>query len=573
MIRNSQKAPICPYAGTTQETPSASLLSSPIMHRHKRLIYLLVFSAFLYTGCTSPEPEWQFVEITQQAGLGGFKHVNGAEGDWYLPETFGGGGAFLDYNQDDLIDLALVGGSAWNDSISRGLWLYQGIGDGRFRDVTDEMGLSLISGYGMGVISGDIDRDGDEDLYLTTLEKNYLLINEGDRFRDATLASGLDAPPEWNVAAIFLDANRDGWLDLYVTGYVDWSVDTDLICTSDGVQKRYCTPELYTGTPGRFYLNRGDGTFIERTQTSGLSGSGKTLGVITMDVNRDQWPDIVLANDTDPDQLFLNLQDGSFEEVGLSRGMALDSRGRARAGMGMDAGIVDPTEEPTIFIGHFEDQMNGVYRHTPSGFFEERGPNSRIGPLSLPALTFGMVLFDADLDGDLDLLAANGHINPQASERSDIASYKQLPQLFLNDGHGVFTDESQRLGLTLPMVGRGALTADIDLDGDLDVLITENNGGARLFRNDLPLGVNYIRIQLQGMSVDATIILQTGSQKQFRRIRAGHSYASQSERVVTIGLGNIQHVDTLTVFWPSGIVTRRTNIPANQTLQLRETDL
>ena len=543
------------------------------MHRHKRLIYLLVFSAFLYTGCTSPEPEWQFVEITQQAGLGGFKHVNGAEGDWYLPETFGGGGAFLDYNQDDLIDLALVGGSAWNDSISRGLWLYQGIGDGRFRDVTDEMGLSLISGYGMGVISGDIDRDGDEDLYLTTLEKNYLLINEGDRFRDATLASGLDAPPEWNVAAIFLDANRDGWLDLYVTGYVDWSVDTDLICTSDGVQKRYCTPELYTGTPGRFYLNRGDGTFIERTQTSGLSGSGKTLGVITMDVNRDQWPDIVLANDTDPDQLFLNLQDGSFEEVGLSRGMALDSRGRARAGMGMDAGIVDPTEEPTIFIGHFEDQMNGVYRHTPSGFFEERGPNSRIGPLSLPALTFGMVLFDADLDGDLDLLAANGHINPQASERSDIASYKQLPQLFLNDGHGVFTDESQRLGLTLPMVGRGALTADIDLDGDLDVLITENNGGARLFRNDLPLGVNYIRIQLQGMSVDATIILQTESQKQFRRIRAGHSYASQSERVVTIGLGNIQHVDTLTVFWPSGIVTRRTNIPANQTLQLRETDL
>ncbi len=543
------------------------------MHKHERLIYLIIFSAFLYASCTPPDADWKFVEITQQAGLGEFKHVNGADGGWYLPETFGGGGAFLDYDQDGLIDLALVGGATWNDSTSRGLWLYQGIGNGYFRDVTDKMGLSRVHGYGMGIISGDIDRDGDEDLYLTTLGKNYLLVNEGHRFRDATTASGLDAPPEWNVAAIFLDANRDAWLDLYVTGYVKWSIKTDLVCTRDGVQKRYCTPEHYTGTPGRFYLNQGDGTFIEHTKASGLSGSGKTLGAITMDLNRDQWPDIALANDTDPDQLFLNRQDGSFEEVGLSRGMALDPRGRARAGMGIDAGIVDSTEEPTIFIGHFENQMNGVYRYTPSGFFEERSAVSRIGPPSLPALTFGMVLLDADLDGDLDLFAANGHINPQASEQSDLASYKQLSQLFLNDGHGIFMDESQRLGLTIPMVGRGALTADIDLDGDIDILITENNGGVRLFRNDLPPEANYLRIQLHGMSVDATITLHTGSQRQFRRIRAGHSYASQSEKVVTIGLGIAQHVDSLTVFWPSGIVTRRTNIPVNQTLQLREIDL
>ena len=516
---------------------------------------------------------WQFVEITQQAGLGEFKHINGAEGNWYLPETFGAGGAFLDYNQDGLTDLALVGGQAWNNSASRGIWLYQGIGDGRFRDVTDEMNLSSVTGYGMGIISGDVDRDGDEDLYFTTLEKNRLLINEGTVFRDATFESGLGAYSEWNVAATFLDANRDGWLDLYVTGYVEWSVDTDIVCTSDGIQKRYCTPELYTGIPGHFYLNRGDGTFIERTQTSGLAGTGKTLGVLTMDVNRDQWPDIVLANDTDPDQLFLNLQDGSFEEVGLSRGMALDPRGRARAGMGIDAGVVDSTGEPTIFIGHFEDQMNGVYRHTPSGFFEERGASSKIGPLSLPTLTFGMALLDADLDGDLDLLAANGHINPQVSERSDIASYKQLPQLFLNDGQGVFTNESQNLGLTLPITGRGALTSDIDLDGDVDVLITENNGPARLFRNDLAPAVNYLRVRLGGAAVDATIAVQAGTRKQFRRVRAGHSYASQSEKAVTIGLGNLKYVDTLTVFWPSGTITQYTNIAANQTLQLRESDL
>ena len=540
------------------------------MHPPKYLICVLACWGLLYTGCTSPEPEWTFTEITRQAGLGEFKHINGAQGNWYMPETFGPGGAFLDYNQDGLVDLALVGGQAWHDSAGRGVWLYQGTGGGTFTDVTDAMHLSSITGYGMGIIAGDMDRDGDEDLYLTNLETNYLLINEGDRFRDATLESGLGTTSEWNVAAIFLDANRDGWLDLYVTGYVDWSISADLTCTRDGVQKRYCTPELYTGTPGRFYLNRGDGTFMEQTHTSGLSGSGKTLGGITMDINRDQWPDIVLANDTDPDQLFLNLQDGSFEEVGLSRGMALDSRGRARAGMGIDAGVVDSTGQPTLFIGHFSEQMNGVYRYTPAGFFEERSGSSGIGPLSLPALTFGMALLDADLDGDLDLLAANGHINPRAGERSDRASYKQLPQLFLNDGHGGFTDEAQRLGLTLPMVGRGALTADIDLDGDVDILITENNGGVRLFRNDLPPETNYLRVHLEGMSIDAAITLQTGSQKQFRRIRAGHSYASQSEKAVTFGLGNVQYIDTLTVFWPSGTVTRQTGVATNQTLRLRE---
>jgi len=526
----------------------------------------------LCTGCIPSEPEWQFVEITQQAGLGKFKHVNGAEGDWYLPETFGAGGAFLDYNQDDFIDLALVGGGAWTNNFIPALWLYQGNGDGTFTDVTEEMNLSSITGYGMGVIAGDIDLDGDEDLYLTTLETNYLLINDRNGFRDGTLEAGLNVPPEWNVAAIFLDANRDGWLDLYVTGYVYWTPETDIFCSRDGTRKRYCTPELYTGTPGRFYENRGDGTFLERTEQTGLSGSGKTLGAITIDVNRDQWPDIVLANDTDPDQYFLNKGDGTFQNIGLSMGMALDSRGRARAGMGIDAGVVDSTEEPTLFIGHFEDQMNGVYRHTRSGFFEERGPSSRIGPLSIPALTFGMILFDAELDGDLDLVAANGHINPQASERSDIASYKQPMQFFLNDGNGMFTEKAKRLGLSLPIVGRGALTADIDQDGDVDLLITENNGPVYLFRNDLPSTANYLHIKLEGTGVDATIVVHTENQRQFRRIRAGHSYASQSESTAVFGLGDKKRADTVTVYWPSGQITQKINVAANQSLHLNEMD-
>ncbi|MCY4673784.1 MAG: CRTAC1 family protein [Bacteroidetes bacterium] len=525
----------------------------------------------LCTGCTSPEPEWIFVEITEEAGLGDFKHVNGAEGNWYLPETFGAGAVFFDYNNDNLIDLALVRGRSWTNSPTPAIRIYQGDGNGHFTDVTQETNLGTVSGYGMGLIAGDIDLDGDDDLYFTSLERNMLLVNDGNVFRDATDAHGLSVLSEWNVAALFLDANLDGWLDLYVTGYVNWTLDTDLVCTSDGTQKRYCTPELYTGTPGRFYLNRGDGTFTDHTEGSGLAGSGKTLGAVTMDINRDGWPDIVLANDTDPDQLFLNLQNGTFEDIGLARGMALDLRGRARAGMGIDAGIVDSTGEPTIFIGHFQDQMNGVYRYTPSGYFEERGPKSGIGPLSISALTFGLVLFDAELDGDLDLLAANGHINPQANEFSDISSYKQPAQLFINDGHGVFTDEAPSLGLTLPMVGRGAATADVDLDGDLDLLITENNGPVHLFRNDLPPGNNWLRIQLDGQAIDAVIEVWTGTLKQSRRVRAGHSYASQSEKVATFGLGSFQGADTVKVFWPNGQVTQRTDVAANQTLLFRET--
>jgi len=525
---------------------------------------------FVIVGCSTQEYQWQFTEISEEAGLGEFKHISGANGSWYLPETIGAGGIFFDYNNDDNVDIALVGGKTWDDQPHRGIWLFKGDGQGGFTDVTEEMNLSKIHAYGMGLISGDVDRDGDQDLFLTALEKNVLLLNDGHQFSDQTIESGLDGYSEWNVAAIFFDANRDGWLDLYVTGYVHWTPETDLFCSRDGTQKRYCTPELYTGTSGRFYLNQMDGTFVEHTQSSGLLNSGKTLGAITIDINRDQWPDVVLANDTDPDLLFLNRRDGTFQEVGLSIGMALDSRGRARAGMGVDAGVVDSTGEPTIFIGHFEDQMNGVYRYTSSGFFEDRGPSSGIGALSFPVLTFGMVLFDADLDGDLDLLAANGHINPEASERSDISSYQQPLQLFLNNGAGIFTDETLNLGLTHKIVGRGALTADIDRDGDQDVLITQNNGPVYLFRNNLNSKSNFLRIKLEGSAVDATVIAQTGDQKQYRRARAGHSYASQSESLITFGLGSHMIVDTVTVRWPSGFVSQRTNVRANQTLQLRE---
>ena len=545
--------------------------AEPIIPQLIRTAITMVQLAILVmAGCTTPQRDWVYTDVTLQAGLGEFRHINGADGRWFMPETIGAGAAFLDYNRDGHIDIALVGGKTWDDSTGFGIRLYRGDGVGYFTDATETAGLASVSAYGMGLIAGDVDNDGDEDLYLTTLGRNVYLINDGGRFRDATIESGLHGPPEWNVAAIFLDANRDGWLDLYVTGYVNWTRETDLFCTPDGVQKRYCTPEHYEGTRARLYLNQGDGRFNANTSESGAVGLGKTLGVVAVDVNQDQWPDIALANDTDPDQLLLNRGDGTFDDIGLLSGFALDIRGQARAGMGIDAGVVDSTGEATIVIGHFESQMNGVYRYSATGVFEDRGPVSGIGSVSLPALTFGMVLFDADLDGDLDLLTANGHINPQANERSEVSMYAQPMQLFVNDGNGYFAEEAASVGLDAPMVGRGLAVADVDSDGDLDVLLTENNGPVRLYRNDLDTGANWLRISLVGRSVDATITAWAGGYAQYRRVRAGHSFASQSERPATFGLGDLTQVDSVLVRWLSGVDSRLYAVDANQTLIIRE---
>jgi len=530
-------------------------------------VRILVLPALLFSwSCAQPEPDWVFTDITDESELGAFRHMNGADGRWYMPETMGAGAAFLDYNSDGQIDIALVGGKAWDDSSAAAIRLYEGNGEGRFTETTKSAGLAPVSSYGMGLIAADTDNDGDDDLYLTALGQNHFFINEDGLFRDATHESGLDTPPEWNVAAIFLDVNRDGWLDLYVTGYVNWTPETDLFCTPDGTQKRYCTPEHYEGTPARLFMNRGDGRFEERTATAGVAGLGKTLGAIAIDVNRDRWPDIAVANDTDPDALFLNRGDNTFDEIGLVSGFALDSRGRARAGMGIDAGMMDSTGATTIFIGHFENQMNGVYRYTPSGLFEERGPASGVGSISLPALTFGMVLFDGDLDGDLDVLAANGHINPKAGERSKTSTYAQPAQFFLNDGNGRFTEVAAMLGLAEPLVGRGLATADVDADGDPDVLITENNGPVRLLRNDLSTGTRWLRVRLVGQAVDAVIVVWAGGFAQYRRIRAGHSYGSQSERTAIFGLGRHDMADSVLVQWPSGADSRIYSVTANQTL-------
>ncbi len=535
---------------------------------------ICIFCAVV-AGCTLKDASWTFTDVTHEAGLGEFRHVNGARGDWWFPETMGSGAAFVDYNEDGAPDIVLVGGGSWTDAPVRALWLFQNDGTGQFADATIPSGLGKIGGYGMGLTAGDIDNDGDDDLYLTTTDRDVLLINNGGIFRDATREAGLGQHNAWHVAALFFDADRDGWLDLYVGGYVTWTPETDMFCSPDGITKSYCTPQLYAGITGRFFVNQGNGTFVERTREAGLWGSGKTLGALSLDVNQDGWPDLALANDTDPDQLYLNQGDGTFLDVGLVRGMALDERGRARAGMGIEAGIVDPSGFTSLFAGNFTDEMTAVYRYTSAGLFEDRAATSGIGPASLPVLTFGITLFDADLDGDLDLFTANGHIDPLIGERSDVTPFRQHPQLFINDGSGNFEDHAPTLGLSEPLVGRGALSADIDGDGDVDLLVTENNGPARLYRNDLSLGSSWLRLHLRGTrsnrnAVGARVIVQTGSLQQERRVRTGMSYGSQSELTLTFGLGGSLFADSVIVLWPSGHIARLARVTAGQTLNLAE---
>ena len=528
------------------------------------------------TGCEAPDPPTMFKDITRESGIGAFRHDNGARGDYWFPEIMGSGVAFTDFNGDGSPDIALVrGGALEMDSSPPTLTLYRNDGAGYFSDVTREWGLAELASYGMGIVAGDIDNDGDEDLYLTTTEKNILLVNEGGRFSDGTVKAGLDDSTGWDVAAVFLDADRDGWLDLFVGSYVDWTPSTDMFCSPDGTRKGYCTPHLYQAGTSRFYRNLGDGTFANRAREAGLDNTGKTLGATALDVNGDGWLDLAVANDTDPDRLYLNQGDGTYVDDGLFMGMALDARGRARAGMGIESGIVDSAGLPTLFVGNFSQEESSVFRYGSAGRFEERAAASGIGRVSIAALTFGLVLTDADLDGDLDLLAANGHVHPYVEERSDIETFRQYPQLFINDGTGYFSEQGRDRGFAQAIVGRGAAAADIDGDGDQDLLITENGGPAHLYGNEwIPRG-SWLRVHLEGVvsnrsAIGAQIITSVGGHRQYRMVRAGGSYASQSELTASFGLGGSQLVDTLIVRWPSGQVQQWFDVASGQTLNIVE---
>jgi hypothetical protein len=495
----------------------------------------------------------------------------------------GSGGGFVDFDGDGWTDIVLAGGGNWPeyagdaDGPVDAVRLYRNDGAGSFVDVTVEAGLAGIAAYTLGVTAADYDNDGDQDLYATALEDNLFFENDGGVFTERAADAGVAGPSEWSTSAIFFDADRDGYVDLYVGNYVDWSPDNDLICVLEGGIRSYCTPELYEGTSSRFYHNRGDGTFDDWTMHAGFgSAPGKTLGVAEYDVNRDGWPDLLVANDTQRDLFYLNDGDGTFTEQGALSGMAYDENGKARAGMGIDVGIVDQSGEPTLFVGNFSKEMISVYRYAGNGLFLDRAAISHIGRPSLLTLTFGLFLFDADLDGDLDLFGANGHVQPEIGQTQEGVSYSQRPHLFLNQGDGTYVDVAPLLGgaLQQPVVARGAAYSDFDRDGDVDVLVTENDGAAHLLRNDLTEG-HALRVRLEGLNTNrdglsSRVLVYVGDRMMERYVRTGSSILSVSEKALTVGLAANEVADSLVVYWASGHVDRHESVRAGFEILIKE---
>jgi len=525
-----------------------------------------------------PSPGFRLVDVTGHAGLQ-FFHNSGAYGGKLLPETLGSGCAFLDYDSDGWQDILLINSMDWpgHKRQRSTLRLYQNNRNGTFADVTRAAGLD-IEMYGMGVAVGDYNNDGFPDILITCVGQNRLFRNTGKgRFVDVTKASGLGGREALSTSALWFDFDRDGLLDLFVCNYVKWSPERDVFCSLDGKHKSYCTPEAYRGETCWLFHNRGNGTFEDVTASSGIfDSSSKSLGVAMLDYDHDGWPDLVVANDTQPNKLYRNNRNGTFKDVALEAGIAFSAEGKARAGMGVDVADLDNSGATTVAITNFDDEMIGLYRLS-NGNYSDVATQSGVGMVSKDKLGFGCAFLDADLNGALDLAVVNGHIDDTVRNIHGNVGYAQPPELFLNDGKGEFRDVASQVSSTFsqPKVGRGLAYGDFDRDGDLDLLITTNNGPAYLYRNDQLSGNKSIRVQLVGTksncdAIGASVEIVAGDLRQSRWVKGGSSYLSQSELPITFGLGKRDHIDRLVIHWPSGSSEEYKNLTAGRAYKCLE---
>jgi enediyne biosynthesis protein E4 len=544
-------------------------------------------TAVAITGAASPPhlfgaPQaslgFRFTDVTNAAGIH-FKHNNGAYGGKLLPETLGSGCAFLDYDADGWQDILLVNSMDWPGHTRQRstLKLYRNNRNGTFTDVTRAAGLD-IEMYGMGVSIGDYNNDGFPDILITCVGQNRLFKNTGKgTFIDVTNASGLGKRQAFSTSALWFDYDRDGFLDLFVCNYVKWSTERDVFCSLDGKHKSYCTPEAYVGQTCWLFHNRGNGTFEDVTASCGIfDSSSKSLGVAMLDFDNDGWPDLLVANDTQPNKLYRNQRNGTFKDVAVEAGIAFSTEGKARAGMGVDVGDFDNSGREGIAITNFDNEMIGLYRAEANGDLADVAVQSGVGLPSKTTLGFGCAFADCDLDGSLDLIAVNGHIDDTVRNVRNVG-YAQAPQLFLNNGKGNFREAGAEAGgeFTQPKVGRGLAVGDFDRDGDLDVLMTTNNGPAYLFRADQNSGNRSIRIKLVGTksnrdAIGARARIMAGGMQQTRMVKTGSSYLSQSELPLTFGLGKRDRVERLLVEWPSGRTEEFKDLKAGKAYQVTE---
>ena len=554
-----------------------SELRSAVRQAKAYRIGLLAAAAILAGLAAAPPPAGPvFTDVTAQAGIH-FTHNSGRAGKKYLPETLGSGCAFFDADGDGWPDILLVNGKDWTPTGRKSLAaLYRNNHNGTFTDITAGSGLD-VEMYGMGVAIADYDNDGRDDVYITALDGDHLFHNEGNgRFRDVTKAAEIQNA-NFGTSAAWLDYDRDGKLDLFVANYVQWNPKDDLFCSLDGAAKSYCTPESYKGTRSRLFHNLGGGRFEDVAEKAGVGDpTSKSLGVTVLDYNGDGWPDLFVANDTQPNKLYRNNKNGTFTEEGMTAGVAYGEDGVARGAMGADSADYDRSGRPHLLVGNFSNQMLGLYHNEGNGLFVDEAPSSAVGRSSLLTLAFGVFFFDYDLDSYPDIFAANGHIEEEIGKVQPKVSYREVPLLFRNLGNHKFENVTGGMGAALnrAIVARGAAYADFDRDGDLDLLISTNHGPAYLFRNDGGNRNHWLCVRLAGTKsnrdgIGAVVRIESASGKQWSTVRSGSSYCSQSDLALTFGLGK-DTAATIQVEWPSGAKQQIGSVAADQFLAIDE---
>jgi hypothetical protein len=528
-----------------------------------------------------PSGPIEFTDVTTQAGIR-FNHNSGAFGKKYLPETMGSGVCFLDYDNDGWQDILFVNSMDWPEHQTGKLFpaLYHNNQDGTFTDVTRAAGLA-VEMYGMGCAIGDYDNDGFPDIYITAVGTNHLFHNvRNGKFGDVTARAGV-SDPGFATSAVWFDYDNDGKLDLFVSHYVEWSIEKDQYCSLDGKKKSYCTPQAYKGQSSALFHNKGNGIFENVTKSAGLyDPPSKSLGIALLDYDNDGWLDLFVANDTEPNKLYRNNHDGTFTDVAVLAGVAFSETGRARAGMGVDATDYDGSGWQGLIIGNFTNESMSLYHNDGSGLFTDEAAASGIGQMSVQSLTFGCFFFDYDLDGLPDIFAANGHVSDDISVVQPNVKYAQQPSVFRNRGNKKFEDAAGKLGRALQreVVGRGAAYGDFDDDGDLDLVITANNGPARLLRNDNGNQNDVLRVKTVGTrsnrdGIGAKVTVRSNKgMRQTQMAKSGSSYLSQSEMPLTFGLGKPEEgrAVTIEIAWPSGKKESLARIKVNQFITVQE---
>ncbi|HKW18787.1 MAG TPA: CRTAC1 family protein [Terriglobales bacterium] len=566
-------------AGSSKKSATGTF--EPSRHTTKLMFPDVVLAAGPERQATRPSGSIQFTDVTAQAGIH-FNYNSGAFGKKYLPETMGPGVCAIDYDNDGWQDILLVNSMDWPDHKAAKSYpaLYHNNKDGTFTDVTRQAGLA-VGMYGLGCTVGDYDNDGYDDIYITAVGSGHLFRNlHNGKFADVTAKAGV-ASPGFGVSAAWVDYDNDGKLDLFVGHYVKWSEQTDKYCSLTGKGKSYCTPEAYKGESSELFHNRGNGTFENVTKRAGLlDNTSKALGIALIDYDNDGWMDLLVTNDTQPNKLYHNNHNGTFTDVGVAAGIAFSDAGTTRAGMGTDTADYDNSGQQSLVIGNFANEGMALYHNDGSGLFTDEAPRIGISRWTMQSLTFGALFFDYDLDGKPDILAVNGHVADDINQLQPTIKYAQSPQIFRNEGNSKFEDVSATLGSAIqqPIVGRGAAYLDYDNDGDLDLVLMNNRGVARLLRNDNGNQNDVLRVKTigtksnrDGIGAKVTVKTNTG-QRMFAMVKSGSSYLSQSELPLTFGLGKPGTVKSMNieVLWPSGRKDSIIAVLPNESITVQE---